>query len=40
MSVTTVFFHVVLKVLAAIGKMDILKMSVFLYKKRNPITVN
>jgi hypothetical protein len=39
MSVTTVFFHVVSKVLAAIGKMDILKMSIFLYKKRSPIVV-
>ena len=29
MSVTTVFFHVISKVSAAIAKMDIFKMSVF-----------
>jgi hypothetical protein len=40
MSVTTVFFHVVSKVLAAIAKMDIYKMSVFLYKKRSWIVIN
>ena len=33
-------FHVVSKVLGTICKMDILKMSVFLYKKRSPIVIN
>jgi len=39
MSVTTAFFHVVLKVSGAIDKMDIYKMSVFLDKKRSPIGI-
>jgi len=40
MSVTSVFLNVVSKVSVAIAKMDIFKMSVFLYKKRNPIILN